>query len=121
MKALVYNGPGRRAWEEVRTPAIQDDTDAIVRVDCTTICGTDLHILNGDLPEVTEGRVLGHEAVGTVEAVGSAVSSIAPGDRILVSCVERVWALPVLSGGTLRPMPGWRWLDPRQSHRWDPS
>ena len=78
MKALVYNGPGRKVWEEVPTPTIQDDTDAIVRVDCTTICGTDLHILKGDVPEVTEGRVLGHEAVGTVEAVGSAVTNIAP-------------------------------------------
>ena len=90
MKALVYNGPGRKAWEEVPTPTIQDDTDAIVRVDCTTICGTDLHILKGDVPEVTEGRVLGHEAVGTVETVGSAVTNIVPGDRVLVSCVSGV-------------------------------
>jgi alcohol dehydrogenase len=85
MKALVYNGAERKAWEEVPTPTIQDDTDAIVRVDCTTICGTDLHILKGDLPEVTEGRVLGHEAVGTVDAVAPAVTSIVPGDRVLVS------------------------------------
>ena len=96
MKALVYKGPGRKAWVEVPTPTIQDDTDAIVRVDCTTICGTDLHILTGDLPEVTEGRVLGHEAVGTVEAVGSAVTNIAPGDRVLVSCVTRVGAAPTV-------------------------
>src|ERR1700693_5386676 len=88
MKALVYSGPGRKAWEEVATPTIQEDTDAIVRVDCTTICGTDLHILKGDVPEVTAGRVLGHEAVGTVEAVGSAVTNIEPGDRVLVSCVS---------------------------------
>lgn len=88
MKALVYDGPGRKAWAEAPTPTIQDDTDAIVRVDCTTICGTDLHILKGDVPEVTKGRILGHEAVGTVEAVGSAVASIVPGDRALVSCVS---------------------------------
>jgi alcohol dehydrogenase len=87
MKALVYNGPGQKAWKEVPTPTIQDPTDAIVRVDCTTICGTDLHILKGDTPEVTEGRILGHEAVGTVETVGSAVSNVVPGDRVLVSCV----------------------------------
>lgn len=88
MKALVYKGPGRKTWEEVPTPTIQDDTDAIVRVDCTTICGTDLHILKGDVPEVTEGRVLGHEAVGTVDAVGSAVTNMVPGDRVLVSCIS---------------------------------
>lgn len=76
MKALVYHGPGRKAWEEVPTPTIQDTTDAIVRVDCTTICGSDLHILKGDVPEVTEGRILGHEAVGTVEAVGSAARTV---------------------------------------------
>ncbi len=66
MKALVYHGPGSKAWEEVARPSIQADTDAIVRVDAVTICGTDLHILKGDVPEVTDGRVLGHEAVGTV-------------------------------------------------------
>jgi alcohol dehydrogenase len=88
MKALVYNGPGRKAWEEVPTPTIQDNTDAIVRVDCTTICGSDLHILKGDVAEVTEGRILGHEAVGTVEEVGSAVTTVAPGDRVLVSCIS---------------------------------
>jgi alcohol dehydrogenase len=88
MKALVYKGPGEKAWEEVPIPTIQDDTDALVRVDCTTICGTDLHILKGDVPEVTVGRVLGHEAVGTVETVGSAVTNIVPGDRVLVSCVS---------------------------------
>jgi alcohol dehydrogenase len=88
MKALVYKGPGHKAWEEVPNPTIQDNTDAIVRVDCTTICGSDLHILKGDVPEVTEGRVLGHEAVGTVESVGSAVTTLEPGDRVLVSCIS---------------------------------
>src|SRR5580700_9507793 len=87
MKALVYNGPHHKAWQDVATPTIRDNTDAIVRVDCTTICGSDLHILKGDVPEVTTGRILGHEAVGTVESVGSAVTSIAAGDRVLVSCI----------------------------------
>ena len=87
MKALVYHGPGKKAWEEVPRPSILESTDAIVRVDAVTICGTDLHILKGDVPEVTDGRILGHEAVGTVEEVGSAVKKVAPGDRVLVSCV----------------------------------
>ena len=87
MKALVYHGPDSKAWEEVLKPTIVADTDAIVRVDCTTICGTDLHILKGDLPSVADGRILGHEAVGTVDTVGSAVKNLHTGDRVLVSCV----------------------------------
>jgi alcohol dehydrogenase len=88
MKALVYHGPGCKAWEDVPKPEIAAATDAIVRVDATTICGTDLHILKGDLPATTDGRILGHEAVGTVESVGSAVKNVKPGDRVLVSCVS---------------------------------
>lgn len=88
MRAMVFNGPGDSSWDEVDDPRLQDDTDAIVRVDTTTICGTDLHILKGDVPAVTKGRVLGHEAVGTVESVGSAVTTISPGDRVLVSCIS---------------------------------
>ena len=87
MKAMVYHGPGNKAWEEVPKPVIVDDTDAIVRVDAVTICGTDLHILKGDVPAVTDGRILGHEAVGTVEAVGSGVKTVKPGDKVLVSCI----------------------------------
>src|SRR5689334_4850758 len=87
MKALVYHGPGQRAWEDVPDPTIQEPTDAIVRIDSSTICGTDLHILKGDVPEVARGTVLGHEAVGTVVEVGPAVASIRPGDRVLVSCI----------------------------------
>jgi alcohol dehydrogenase len=87
MKALVYHGPGNKAWEEVPKATIVDDTDAIVRVDAVTICGTDLHILKGDVPEVTDGRILGHEAVGTVESVGTGVKNVKPGDRVLVSCI----------------------------------
>jgi alcohol dehydrogenase len=87
MRALVYHGPGVKAWEEVPRPEILADTDAIVRVDTVTICGTDLHILKGDVPAVTSGRILGHEAVGTVETVGSSVRAVMPGDRVLVSCI----------------------------------
>ena len=87
MHALVYHGPGSRAWEEVPDPVIVDPTDAIVRVDVSTICGTDLHILKGDVPEVTPGTILGHEAVGTVVETGSAVTTVAPGDQVLVSCI----------------------------------
>ncbi len=88
MRALVYHGPGVKAWEEVPKPMLIDDTDAVVRVDATTICGSDLHILKGDLPEVTDGRILGHEAVGTVEQVGASVKNVRPGDRVLVSCIS---------------------------------
>ena len=87
MRALVYHGPNAKAWEEVPKPVLIDDTDAIVRVDATTICGSDLHILKGDLPYVTDGRILGHEAVGTVEAVGASVKNVRAGDRVLVSCI----------------------------------
>jgi alcohol dehydrogenase len=87
MKALVYHGPGRRAWESVPDREILEPTDAIVRIDSSTICGTDLHILKGDVPEVKPGTILGHEAVGTVVEVGAAVTTVAPGDRVLVSCI----------------------------------
>ena len=87
MHALVFHGPGEKAWEEVPKPTLQDDTDAIVRVDAVTICGTDLHILKGDVPAVTDGRILGHEAVGTVEEAGSAVKTVKVGDKVLVSCI----------------------------------
>jgi alcohol dehydrogenase len=87
MKALVYHGPGRKAWEEVPRPTLLADTDAIVRVDTTTICGTDLHILKGDVPTMADGRIIGHEAVGTVEEVGTGVKNVHAGDRVLVSCI----------------------------------
>jgi alcohol dehydrogenase len=88
MRALVYHGPGRKTVQEVPDPEITDDGDAIVRVDATTVCGTDLHILNGDVPEVHEGRILGHEAVGTVDETGDGVRRLRPGDRVLVSCIS---------------------------------
>jgi alcohol dehydrogenase len=87
MKALVYDGPGRREWRTVPDPVIAQATDAIVRVDAVTICGTDLHILKGDVPAVEPGRILGHEAVGTVTQVGAGVTAMRPGDRVLVSCI----------------------------------
>ncbi|MCW3040321.1 MAG: Alcohol dehydrogenase GroES-like protein [Solirubrobacterales bacterium] len=88
MKALVYHGPGLRGWDTVPDPTIIDPTDIVVRNDCSTICGTDLQILKGDVPETTAGTVLGHEAVGTVEEVGAAVSTVVKGDRVLLSCVS---------------------------------
>jgi alcohol dehydrogenase len=88
MKALVYHGPGERGWDSVPDPAIIDPTDILVAVDTTTICGTDLHILKGDVPETTPGTILGHEAVGTVLEVGASVSTVAPDDRVLLSCVS---------------------------------
>src|SRR5688572_16254272 len=81
MKALVYHGPGRKAWEDKPKPKIEHPTDAIVRITMTTICGTDLHILKGDVPTVTEGRTLGHEGVGVVDEVGSAVLDLQKGDK----------------------------------------
>ena len=89
MKALVYHGPGQKAWEDVPDAAIQDPTDVVVRVDTTTICGTDLHILHGDVAAVTDGRILGHEAVGTVTEVGEAVKGFAVGDRVLVPAITK--------------------------------
>ncbi len=88
MRALVYHGPGQKAWEEVPDPVIVDPTDAIVQIDTTTICGTDLHILKGDVAAVTDGRILGHEGVGTITEVGSAVTSVAVGDRVIISCIS---------------------------------
>ncbi|MFC8885824.1 alcohol dehydrogenase catalytic domain-containing protein, partial [Streptomyces cinereoruber] len=87
MKAAVFQGPGGIAWQDVPDPGVEDPGDAIVRVDVVTVCGTDLHILKGDVPEVTPGRVLGHEAVGTVVETGRDVRTVRPGDRVLVSCI----------------------------------
>jgi alcohol dehydrogenase len=87
MKALVYHGPGLRAWETVHDPTVLEPTDAVVQIDSSTICGTDLHILKGDVPEVKPGTVLGHEAVGTVVQTGAGVATLNEGDRVLVSCI----------------------------------
>ena len=88
MKALVYQGPGQRGWDSVPDPTIVDPTDIVVRIETSTICGSDLHILAGDVPETTPGRVLGHEAVGTVEEIGAGVKTVTPGDRVLLSCIS---------------------------------
>ncbi|MEV6025768.1 zinc-dependent alcohol dehydrogenase family protein [Streptomyces sp. NPDC052036] len=87
MKGFVFHGTGQAAWEEVPDPAIKDPTDVIVRVDTVTICGTDLHILKGDVPETRPGTVLGHEAVGEVVETANDVHTVGPGDRVLVSCI----------------------------------
>lgn len=88
MKALVYKGPGQKSWEEVPNPVIQQSTDVIVKMVATTICGTDLHILKGDVPEVAKGRILGHEGIGVITEVGSGVTQLAVGDRVILSCVS---------------------------------
>ncbi len=87
MKALVYLGPGRKAVEERPIPRLQHAGDAIVRITRTTICGTDLHILKGDVPSCEPGRILGHEGVGIIESIGAGVIGFAPGDRVLISCI----------------------------------
>ncbi len=87
MKALVYHGPGKKSWEEKPKPVILKPTDAIVKILKTTICGTDLHIMKGDVPEVVDGRIIGHEGVGIIEVVGNAVSNFKTGDHVLISCI----------------------------------
>src|SRR6187551_3667841 len=99
MKALVYHGPGRRAWEDKPRPCVEKATDAVVRVTTTTICGTDLHILKGDVPTVTDGRILGHEGVGIVEEVGPGVSRVKKGDKVLISCITSCGTCPFCKKG----------------------
>lgn len=89
MKALVYYGPGKKEWKDVPRPDILEPTDAIVKIETTTICGTDLGIYHGKVPTVDPGRVLGHEGVGTVTAVGEAVKNFSVGDRVIVSCISK--------------------------------
>lgn len=88
MKALVYGGPGQRAWQAKPRPLVRDPGDAVVRITTSTICGTDLHIMKGDVPTVTAGRILGHEGIGVIEAVGPLVSTFRKGDRVLISCIS---------------------------------
>jgi alcohol dehydrogenase len=87
MKALVFHGAGKKSWEEKPKPIIIQATDAIVRITKTTICGTDLHIMKGDVPEVTDGIILGHEGVGVIEETGNAVTNFKKGDRVIISCI----------------------------------
>jgi len=88
MKALVYRGRGFKALEERPKPALQAADDAIVKITKTTICGTDLHILKGDVPTCAPGRILGHEGVGVVDSVGAACTSFKAGDHVLISCIS---------------------------------
>ncbi len=88
MKALVYQGPGKKALETRPMPAIAAPTDAIVKISKTTICGTDLHILKGDVPTCAPGRILGHEGVGVVHEIGAGVTAFKPGDHVLISCIS---------------------------------
>jgi alcohol dehydrogenase len=94
MKALVYDGPGRKSWTEAPDPQILRAGDAIVRIDTTTICGTDLHILKGDVPAVQPGRILGHEGVGTIAEVGGSVAGLQAGDRVIISCIKSCGRCP---------------------------
>lgn len=87
MKALVYHGAGKKAWEDKPKPGILKPTDTIVKMLKTTICGTDLHIMKGDLPAVTDGRIIGHEGVGIIEEVGNGVSNFKKGDHVIISCI----------------------------------
>lgn len=87
MKALVYRGPGEKEWTEVEKPKILNPTDVIVKVTKTTICGTDLLILKGNVPAVEDGRILGHEGLGIIEEVGDSVTKFEKGDKVIISCV----------------------------------
>ncbi|MDB5133836.1 MAG: yjmD [Mucilaginibacter sp.] len=87
MKALVYHGPGKKSWEDKPKPILTAPTDAIVKILKTTICGTDLHIMKGDVPAVTDGRIIGHEGVGIIEEVGNSVSNFKKGDHVIISCI----------------------------------
>jgi alcohol dehydrogenase len=87
MKALVYHGPGKKSWEEKAKPVIKEQTDAVVKILKTTICGTDLHIMKGDVATVTDGRIIGHEGIGIIDEVGSSVNNFKKGDHVLISCI----------------------------------
>lgn len=94
MKALVFHGPNSKKWEEKPAPQIILPTDVIVRITRTTICGTDLHIMKGDVPAVTPGRILGHEGIGIIESVGNAVHNFRKGDKVLISCITVCGSCP---------------------------
>ncbi|RYG05864.1 MAG: alcohol dehydrogenase, partial [Burkholderiales bacterium] len=88
MQALVYHGPGQKKLDDRAKPVVKSPTDAIVRISKTTICGTDLHILKGDVPTCKPGTTLGHEGVGVIDSVGPGVVTFKPGDRVLISCIS---------------------------------
>ena len=120
MKALVYHGPGRRTWETKPRPRLINPTDALVAVTTATICGTDLHILKGDVPTVEDGRTLGHEAVGRIEEVGNAVRGFKKGDKVLVSCISSCGRCDFCRKGMYSHCRDGG-LDPRPPHRRDAS
>ena len=105
MKALVYLGPGEKSWQDVANPKIQDPTDVIVKMKATTICGTDLHILKGDVPEVETGRILGHEGVGIITEIGSSVTNLAVGDEVILSCVSSCGRCSNCKKRAVQPLP----------------
>lgn len=110
MKALVYQGPGKKTWIDKPKPEIQHPTDAIIKITHTTICGTDLHILKGDVPDVTEGRILGHEGVGIVEEVGDGVQQFRLGDRVLISCITSCGKCDYCKRGMYSHCEGGGWI-----------
>lgn len=110
MKALVFHGPGQKAWEEKPRPVLKHPADAIVKVTTTTICGTDLHILKGDVPTVVDGRVLGHEAVGVIEELGSAVTGFKVGEHVIVSCITACGQCPECKKGLLSHCVNGGWI-----------
>ena len=116
MKALVYHGPGKRALEDKPKPVIKVPTDAIVKITKTTICGTDLHILKGDVPTVTDGRILGHEGVGIIEQAGGSVSNFRVGDRVLISCITSCGKVRQLQERNVLALRERRWLDTGESY-----
>ncbi len=120
MKALVYQGVGKKAFIEHAKPVIIDPTDAIVRIVKTTICGTDLHILKGDLASCKPGRILGHEGVGVIDQVGPAVTAFKAGDRVLISCVSACGKCEYCREQMFSHCVHWR-LDSRQHHRRHPG
>src|SRR2546421_5181200 len=105
MKALVYHGPGQKSWDTVADPRPAEPTDIVVQVDTTTICGTDLHILKGDVPAVVDGRILGHESVGTVVAVGFAGNNLPEGGRGLGAAITSCGRCGYLKRGVARHRP----------------
>lgn len=87
MHAMVYEGPGKKAWKEVPKATVKDPRDVVIKTVATTICGTDLHICKGDVPACKPGTILGHEAIGIVESVGAEVKKFKVGDKVIVSCI----------------------------------
>ena len=121
MRALVYHGPGQRAWEDRPTPTIQEPTDAIVRILQTTICGTDLHILKGDVPTCAPGRILGHEGVGVVDTSARASPRSSRSDHVADLVHQRRAASATYCRKGMYSHCTTRRLDPRQHDRRHPG